>query len=126
MHVLARRGVGMLKAKRCIEALIQDGKATIELPTVESGQAVMGELATAGVEASLLGSSRALDVRAIRQRLGLTREQFALRYGLEAETLKNWETGKREPDTAARSYLHVISNAPEHVEQAYARVTSIP
>jgi putative transcriptional regulator len=44
-----------------------------------------------------------INVRALRERLGLTREQFALHYGLEVETLRNWETGKREPDTTARS-----------------------
>jgi putative transcriptional regulator len=46
--------------------------------------------------------------------------QFAVRYGLEVETVRNWETGKREPDTTARSYLRAISNDPERVEQAYA------
>jgi putative transcriptional regulator len=55
----------------------------------------------------------------------LTREQFAVRYGLEVETVRNWETGKREPDTTARSYLRVIANAPEHVEEAYAPTPSI-
>ena len=36
-----------------------------------------------------------------------------------------WETGKREPDTTARSYLRVIANAPERVEEAYAPTPSI-
>ena len=36
------------------------------------------------------------------------------------ETLRNWEIGRREPDTTARSYLHAIANDPERVEQAYA------
>ncbi|MGA8197873.1 MAG: transcriptional regulator [Acetobacteraceae bacterium] len=63
---------------------------------------------------------RSIDVRALRHRLGPSREQFVTRFGLEVETLGNWEIGRREPDTTARSYLHAIANDPERVEQAYA------
>ena len=61
-----------------------------------------------------------LDVRRLRDGLRLSREQFALRYGMEAETIRNWETGKRSPDKTAQSYLRAISNDPEYVEAAYA------
>jgi putative transcriptional regulator len=46
-------------------------------------------------------------------------------YGFEIETLRNWETRKRQPDTTARSYLKAISNAPELIEQAYAPTPTI-
>ena len=59
-------------------------------------------------------------MRALHHRLALSRKQFATRFGLEVETLRNWEIGRREPDTAARSYLHAIANDPEQVEQACA------
>lgn len=64
-----------------------------------------------------------MDVRALRQRLGLTREQFAVRFGLELETVRNWEIDRREPDTTARSYLHAIANDPERVEMAFVPTT---
>ncbi|NPD69770.1 helix-turn-helix domain-containing protein (plasmid) [Lichenicola cladoniae] len=124
MFVLARRGLSMLKAKRQIEAVIERGQATVELPTVEDTSAVVADLDKAGFEAQLVQLSTTLDVRHVRQKLGLSREQFALRYGLEVEAVRNWETGKREPDTAARSYLRVISNAPEQVGLAYAQTPS--
>lgn len=120
MAILARRGLSMLKAKRAVEALLERRALLVELPTVEDVGAVVRELEEAGIHAQAAQLSRTLDVRALRTRLGLTREEFALRYGLEVETLRNWETGKREPDTAARSYLHVISADPERVERAYA------
>ena len=63
-------------------------------------------------------------MRGLREGLGLSREQFALRYGFEVETLRNWETGRRDLDAAARSYLRVISNDPERVEEAYAPTRS--
>ena len=66
-----------------------------------------------------------MDVRALRESLHLSREQFAMRYGLEVETLRNWETGRRDLDAAARSYLRVIANNPEQVEQAYAPTPSL-
>ena len=53
------------------------------------------------------------------------REGFAARYGREVETVRNWETGRRDTDTTARSYLRVTSNAPGHVEQAYAPIPDL-
>ena len=125
MFALARRGLTMLRAKRTIEALVEDGRVFVDLPMVEDAKAVTDDLAKAGIAAATVEPSRPLDVRRLRERLRLTREQFAARYGLEVETVRNWETGKREPDTTARSYLRVIANAPERVEEAYAPTPSI-
>ncbi len=46
------------------------------------------------------------------------RTQFAIRYGLDIDAMRNWEHGRRKPDTAARSYLRAISNDPKAVEAA--------
>jgi putative transcriptional regulator len=115
----------MLRAKRTIEALLEDGRVFVELPTVEDPKAVTDDLARAGIAAAPVEPPRLPDVRQLRERLRLTREQFAVRYGLEVETIRNWETGKRDPDTTARSYLRVIANDPQHVEEAYAPTPSI-
>jgi len=125
MFAPARRGLAMLRAKRTIEALMEDGRIFVNLPTVEDRSALTAELATAGSAAAVVEPATTPDVRRLRKRLRLTREQFAARYGLEVETVRNWETGKREPDTTARSYLRAISNAPERVEEAYAPTASI-
>ena len=124
-HALARRGLTMLRAKRAIETLLEKGRVFVELPIVEDPHVLAVELAKAGMNAVWIHPDPDIDVRALRERLGLTREQFALHYGLEVETLRNWETGKREPDTTARSYLRAIANAPESVEEAYAPTPSI-
>jgi DNA-binding transcriptional regulator YiaG len=121
MFALARRGLSMLKAKRYIETLTEQGKAFVHLPAVEDSAVLTRDLAATGIEAVRLDEPRTTDVRTIRKHLGLSREQFALRYGLEVETIRNWETGKREPDTTARSYLRAIANDPEKVERAYAQ-----
>jgi len=61
-----------------------------------------------------------VDVKAIRQNLGLSQSSFAARFGLSIHTLRNWEQGKRQPDPAARAYLKVIENAPDKVCEALA------
>jgi len=59
-----------------------------------------------------------VDVRAIREKLHLTRQQFANTYGFSMRTLEKWEQGVREPDGAARAYLVVIDRNHKAVELA--------
>jgi len=59
-----------------------------------------------------------VDVKAIRQQLGLSQASFSARFGLSLHSLRNWEQGKRTPDPAARAYLKVIEKAPDVVTQA--------
>jgi putative transcriptional regulator len=61
-----------------------------------------------------------LDVRAIRERLGLTRSAFAQRFGLAVAAVRDWEQGLRRPDPAARVLLMVIARSPETVAEAVA------
>ena len=110
----------LLRAKRAMEEMIGTGRSFVDLPTVENVGALVSDLGQAGIAAARAEPPRVVDVRALRQQLGLSREQFAARYGLEVETVRNWEIGRREPDTTARSYLQAIANEPERVERAYA------
>ena len=59
-----------------------------------------------------------VDVNTLRLRLQLTQEQFALRYGFNITTLRQWEQGRRHPDKAARAFLSVISHSPDVVSDA--------
>ena len=61
-----------------------------------------------------------IDVRAIRERLGLARPAFAQRFGLALAAVRDWEQGLRRPDPAARVLLLVIARNPETVAQAVA------
>lgn len=64
--------------------------------------------------------SKNVNVKAIRLKLHLTRQQFASRYGFSIRTLEKWEQGVREPDGAARAYLVVIDRNHQAVEEALA------
>jgi putative transcriptional regulator len=59
-----------------------------------------------------------VDVRAIREEQGLTREQFAERYGLQVRAIQEWEQGRRKPEPAVRAYMLVIKNQPAAVQKA--------
>jgi putative transcriptional regulator len=59
-----------------------------------------------------------IDVKAIRQGLGMTQAEFSARYGFPLGTIRDREQGRGRPDTSARAYLLVISREPQAVERA--------
>jgi putative transcriptional regulator len=61
-----------------------------------------------------------IDVLKIRRNMGLTREAFAMRFGLQLGTVRDWEQRKRRPEGAARVLLAVIETEPEAVTRALA------
>lgn len=61
-----------------------------------------------------------IDVRAIREKIGMSQAQFALRFAISPRTLQEWEQGRRVPDATVRAYLTVIDRNPEAVERALA------
>jgi putative transcriptional regulator len=60
-------------------------------------------------------------IKTLRRALGLTQEEFAVRYRIPVGTLRDWEQGRSEPDQPARAYLLVIARDPEGVRAALKR-----
>jgi putative transcriptional regulator len=58
------------------------------------------------------------DVRAIRRKLRMSQEKFAVTYRIPLSTLKNWEQGRRHPDAPAAAYLQAISRRPHEIGEA--------
>ncbi len=56
--------------------------------------------------------------RQIRCLLHMTQEQFWTRVHLRIGTVRDWEQGTKEPDSAAKTLLRVIEHDPEAVLQA--------
>ena len=71
-------------------------------------------------EGFVLHVPEAIDVKAIRQKLRLTQEAFAQRFGFSPATVRDWEQRRRQPEQAARILLMVIAHNPEAVDQALA------
>lgn len=56
-----------------------------------------------------------VDVRAIRQRLQLTQQEFADSFGFTIAAIRHWEQGSRVPEASARVLLTLIARDPNYV-----------
>jgi putative transcriptional regulator len=68
-------------------------------------------------ELAKLGLHRQVNVKKLRERLGLTQEAFAATYRIPVGTLRDWEQCRKNPDAPARAYLMVIDRNPEAVAE---------
>jgi putative transcriptional regulator len=79
------------------------------LESIRQGGAIMrGEM-----EPSRTFHAEKLDIKAIRDKYGLSQRQFAAMLGISVRTLHNWEQGRRVPVGPARVLLQV---AATHLE----------
>ena len=59
-----------------------------------------------------------VDVKAIRNRLGMTQAKFSDTFGFSLDAIKHWEGGRRIPEAPARTLLTVIDKNPAAVLSA--------
>jgi putative transcriptional regulator len=59
-----------------------------------------------------------VDVKRLRQRVCMTQEQFAARFGFSVSTLRHWERGDRRPQGPALVLLNIIEKDPGAVLNA--------
>ncbi|MFA4837705.1 MAG: NadS family protein [Dehalococcoidia bacterium] len=59
-----------------------------------------------------------VDVKAIRQKTGMSQKQFSSTFGLSVGTLRHWEQGDRSPKGAALVLLNVVDKNPDAVLEA--------
>lgn len=62
-----------------------------------------------------------VDVAALREKLGMTQNLFAARFGFPLATLRHWEYGQRKPTGASLTLLNVIARNPRAVLAALRR-----
>jgi DNA-binding transcriptional regulator YiaG len=115
---MAKRHLPMRNAHEVVTRLFDTGEAVVDLPCVESASALVRDLAKCRVATKAYGAPLRVDVKAIRDAFDLSQEQFALEFALELATVRNWEQGRSEPDTAARNFLVTIAHDPNAVRQA--------
>jgi putative transcriptional regulator len=114
---LARRGASALQAKRAVEIMLERGEYVVSLPHIEDRPTLTRELRKAGIKLRWRRSDP-VDARKVRDDLGMTQEQFSLRFGIPLATLQNWEQGGRAMDATANAYLRAISRLPAEIAQA--------
>lgn len=119
VDALVRRHTPLRKAVRAVERAMEAGFAIIEVPMIEDAAALIADLASCQVRATVSEPQKdnrdAIDVAEIREGFKLTQEEFAEAFDLDLATLRGWEQGRREPDRATKAYLQVIAAEPEMV-----------
>ncbi len=63
-----------------------------------------------------------VDVKAIREANNMTQAAFAETFRLKLGALRDWEQGRRRPDTGSVTLLRMIEADPRAVREIIARV----
>ena len=58
------------------------------------------------------------DVKAVREKTGLSQAMFAAMIGVKVKTLQNWEQHRRNPTGAAAALLTIFDREPETAMKA--------
>ena len=56
-----------------------------------------------------------VNVKSIRQKLGMTQQEFSQTFGFTLGGVRKWESGERNPMGPARVLLHMIGKDPKTV-----------
>lgn len=115
---LIKRHATSRAAKRDAERVFDRGFVVVELPALEDFGTFAHEVAASGARAVPYHAPEYVNVQAVREGLNLTQDQFALEFGLDPSSVRNWEQNRSRPDTATRVLLKTIARNPEAVRQA--------
>lgn len=113
---LVDAGLSLRKAHEVVTRLAAGADVPVHLPAVADARVLEVEGARLGVAVEWRRPPSHVDVKVIRERLGLTQAEFAVRFGFELDTVQNWEQGRYVPDGPTRTLLRVIERDPKAVE----------
>lgn len=74
------------------------------------------DVSVAALERGLMGRR----IRKLRNRLGMSQQEFAAVFGIPANSIRQYEIGRYMPPPAVRAYLKVIDAEPEMAAKAVA------
>jgi DNA-binding transcriptional regulator YiaG len=110
---LRSHGLSLRKAHEILNRLAAGDHVATELSGPDAME-LTEKLRRLGVRPLLIRSPDA-DPKRTREALGLSQAEFALRYGMELDTLRNWEQGRSKPDAAMRLLFKLIETHPQLV-----------
>lgn len=58
-----------------------------------------------------------IDVRKVRESLGMSQSEFAAYFGFSVRTLQEWEQGRSNPHEVAKNFLILLKREPEPVRK---------
>ena len=62
----------------------------------------------------------AMDIKSVREKIGMSQTEFAQAFGISVSTLRHWERGDRSPHGPALVLLNVVAKEPKAVLRALA------
>jgi putative transcriptional regulator len=101
-------------------------RTTPRAPTT-AGQSIPQEALEALALAQIARGSYAvhvpatIDVKAIREKVDMSQDEFARQFGFSNRSLEQWEQGRRTPTGPSRAFLVVIASEPDAVHRTLAR-----
>lgn len=117
VRLLVRNGMSLRKAHDALNRVAQGVGVPVELPTVADADTLLADLRGLGVRGSRREPPQVVDLKSIRDRQRLTQQEFAVKYGLELATVRNWEQDRTKLSGPAKILLGVIERHPEMVEE---------
>lgn len=72
------------------------------------------DVSEAGIQRAIMGRR----IRVLRNKLGLSQDQFANRYSIPVANIRQYEIGRTMPPPAVQAYLKVIEAEPVRVAKA--------
>jgi putative transcriptional regulator len=67
---------------------------------------------------AIIHSFSSVDVKAVREQVGMSQTEFALAFGISVGTLRHWERGDRKPRGPALVLLNIVAKEPQVVLRA--------
>ena len=62
------------------------------------------------------------DIKATREKFGLTQVQFAERFNIAVGTLRDWEQGRKQPNGVALNFLRCVMTNPQFASFALGHI----
>jgi DNA-binding transcriptional regulator YiaG len=110
---LVRYGLSLRKAHDILNRISEGACIPVELLS-DDPEAVASELLGLGVAAHTIRIPD-VDIKRLRDTQKLSQAEFASLYGLELDTLQNWEQGRNLPDRSTKVLMKIIERFPEEV-----------
>jgi len=113
---LMQCGFTLRRAHDVLNRICEGARVPVELHGRSADEIVAG-LAELGVSARRIRIPE-VDIKTVREAQNLSQPEFATLYGLDVNTLRNWEQGRNVPDRSTTVLLKIIDTNPDAVLQA--------
>jgi DNA-binding transcriptional regulator YiaG len=106
-------GLSLKRAHDVLTRICEGAYVPVELHG-DTSDAIAAKLSELGVSARVIRMPD-VDIKRVREAQNLSQPEFATLYGLEVDTLRNWEQGRNAPDRATVVLMKVIETDPDAV-----------